>query len=51
MALVAAANALPAESWRHTWTLKRGGRTFLSHLRVVALRIIYLSHTIHTAAS
>lgn len=46
-ALVASANALPAESWRQTWTLKGNGRVFMSHPRVAALRIMYISHTIH----
>jgi uncharacterized damage-inducible protein DinB len=46
-ALVAAVNAAPAESWRQPWALKAGGRTFMNLPRVAAMRVLYISHTVH----
>jgi uncharacterized damage-inducible protein DinB len=46
-ALTAAANAVPAEGWKESWSLKANGQTFLTMSRAAALRAMGLSHSIH----
>jgi uncharacterized damage-inducible protein DinB len=46
-ALVAAANATPAEAWGQTWSLQAGGKTFISMPRAAGLRVMGISHPIH----
>jgi uncharacterized damage-inducible protein DinB len=46
-ALVAAANAAPADAWRQTWSLQAAGKVFLSLTRAAALRSMGISHPIH----
>ncbi|HSU13732.1 DinB family protein [Longimicrobium sp.] len=45
--LVATVNAVPAEGWKQTWSLKAQGRTFLTMTRAAALRAMGISHSIH----
>jgi uncharacterized damage-inducible protein DinB len=46
-ALREAVDALPAEKWGETWSLKAGGNTFLSAPRAGALRGMGISHIVH----